>query len=346
MTPASLLLAVVVVVLVPSGDRDAVPIDALRGAAGQVLGADASVVVEEVAALPDAASLGPMARERRSNAVVALRWDAARVRVEIVAHPAGGASVSRTLAFSRVDTPQERGRALGFAIASMLPEQRGQPVAEPGKTPPETAPAPVPPAPSALSSTLSVPPRSAERGVAVAAAASSSTPWRARLAIDALAMGAVGVSGPAEGVGGALAVRIPLVEGVALRGALAARAGDVDAANATSLVLSGAAGIAVKKRIAGPGGRAFFGARFDLLAQRHALRRSASDEGTSAQARWLPGAALLLEGELAVAPPLSMIVAAGGEVVLGASDVVVNGVTVAEVPPLRGVAELGVRVSF
>src|SRR5204862_3695777 len=96
----------------------------------------------------------------RAAAVVQFSWvDESRSRARLRLHVAEtDIWTERTLAFSPADTEPERGRTLGFAVTSMLPEEvlaarsrimlpRADEAAAPAAAPPASAAAPAPPAP-------------------------------------------------------------------------------------------------------------------------------------------------------------------------------------------------------
>jgi len=88
------------------------------------------------------------------------------------------------------------------------------------------------------------------------------------------------------------------------------------------------------------------GVRVDGLALHHDLSHRSDVGEMKRQARWLPGMDVLVEIGLRVEPTVYLVAAAGGEIAFGATDVAVDQQIVATIPPLRGVAELGLRFLF
>ena len=156
--------AATLVVLVAAGAaRDPTTV-AMTAAARDALGG-AAVEVRETRVLPnDEAALAAEANVH-AEAVVEVGWADGRHRqatLRLHIATAGGRWIERVVRFKPSDAYAERGRTLGFAVASMLPEAGGAPgasggttagpgaVAGPGPTSTPTALAPAPaPAPAA-----------------------------------------------------------------------------------------------------------------------------------------------------------------------------------------------------
>ena len=83
-----------------------------------------------------------------------------------------------------------------------------------------------------------------------------------------------------------------------------------------------------------------------LLAYQSLSHLSADDPAPVRGARLLPGALALVETQWALSPTLALVVALGAEVVFGTTDVFVHQVKVAEIAPLRAVAEAGLVARF
>src|SRR5436190_22444037 len=111
--------AVVVAIVVAVGEARTPTTSALVTAAKEALGAAATFRVFEVSPPSDEAAL-TVEDDLEARAVVTIVWeDAPRLHAHTRMH------VSRTdrwtdreIVFEAVDTPVERGRALGFAVAS------------------------------------------------------------------------------------------------------------------------------------------------------------------------------------------------------------------------------------
>src|SRR3954471_13939049 len=106
----------IVGILVAAGDAHSPESAALASAAADALGPGASVVIEEAtAALTDGEAL-KLGRRLQAAAVVEVIWpNPAHGEVALRAHVAAGWT-ERRIAFQSLDTPVERGRAVGFAL--------------------------------------------------------------------------------------------------------------------------------------------------------------------------------------------------------------------------------------
>lgn len=330
------LLAVTVVVVLASGDPGR-PTPAMERALRVALGDDAQIVIEDAPAPSDDAVLA-RARDAHASGVGVVTWSDHERRATIhFARPAEGRFADREIRFDAGDAPDERGRTVGFAIASMLPEEA---LAEPPRPPPpEPPPAVAPPSTSAPAAVDA--PRSAERDAA--------TPVHALLdgpSVEAAAVAAAAPSGYGGGIGGGLAVRLPLGDALRLRAGASGRVADIEPASATSRVLTGDLGLAWQHPLDRER-RVLAGARVAFVVQRHELVHfSADDAAPVRRARWLPGGAAAIELAYRFAGQAALTAAAGAELVAGRSAVFVHDREVATVAPLRTTAELGVRVYF
>jgi hypothetical protein len=312
MTPAAAVLAILVV----TGEAQRPELAATLTAAREVVGAGAVRLVE-APALSDAEALR-VERQLDAAASVQVTWrDPQRLQALLRLHAARTDRwIDRELRFLPEDTPQERGRTLGFAIASMLPE---------GDPDLSTTPAP----------------------------SSSEEPPAAPLlrhAVSAAVVASAGLGGPAGGIGLALAGDTFATERLSIGLKVAARGGrisEVDATAVTALVGAGATfwwRVPDRAHALGLGGRA--GALLLLHAVSHA--------GPSGQAEWkghlLPGADLGVTATWRVAPNVEAVLGAALEVAFGTVDVTVVAAAPANgsatIPALRAVADLGVRMRF
>jgi homeobox protein ESX1 len=324
-------VAAIVLVIVSAAEAHDAATDSMLRAAAAALGDSMTVVTREVSAPLDDAAAVDMEREAHATAVAEVRWDDARhLSVHVRVHVDGEARWSdRELGFEAKDAERERGRTVGFALASMLPERAPEPPAPPAPPPPPVEPAPAP---------VVLPlPREGE----IAA-----PPFVPRGSIDASAVTSVGFGGNAAGIGGSLALRWRVVGDFALRLGADFRTGTVDAAAATSRSYAGSLGLAWRHDLAALRGFAF-GARVDVLAMREQLTHfDFDDPAPVAEARWLPGADFLAEFGWRLTQSVGVFVAFGGEVAFGRTDVFLAGVQVTTVPPWRGVGEAGLQARF
>lgn len=321
--------AVTVIVVISSADPRDGSTEAMERALRSAVG-DRAIVVVRAARDEDAEE--PQAG---AGAVVGVVTWSDHHRRATLHFQSNGRATDRELRFDASDAPAERGRTIGFAVASMVPED---------ETPRE-----IPPKPSAPTPPLALAIPTAAPASSASAAESPRTPPRdptTTFAIDLSAVGAVGVGGYGGGMGGTLAARIPIGRGFAARVGLSARLGEVSPAQATSRAYSAAAGIAWQ--LWPTSSRSFgVGVRADVLLLRHEMVHfSADDPDDVSRSRFLPGLDLLLEGGLRLADHAALVVALGPEIALGRTTIVVRGTEVGVVPPLRLCAEGGVRVSF
>lgn len=282
------------------------------------LGPDAVVLLREESSLDDG-SVSKLGKNLHADALVRITWTRQDSRTEAHLHlyATGARSwTDRDVAFGPEDPAEERGRALGFGIASMV--RVGIPPRPTAEVGPERSPAPQPPP-----------------GITTGASP--------RLFVDVRFQGAapLGSEGGSLGGVGALAYRVsrPLI--VRLAGGL--RAGDVDRANATTTYLRlgpGAAWTMFESTGARP---LALGARVDLLALRMAASRS---DGPSTGARWMFGTDLVVEAGWAVLPRGVLMAGIGAEVALESTRILVDARETARIAPVRLTGELGVRIGL
>ena len=261
-----------------------------------------------------------------ADAVVVLRWaDDTHRRARLHIATRDGRENDRELVFAADDPHRERGRALGYATVAIIPEDLRTP-----EPPPRERRAEPPPAP------LTAP---AEPG-----AGAAERPERPeRLWIDATAQGTTGFVGSAGAIGGGLAARVPFGP-IAVRAGVAARAGAVAEADASSLMLRADVGLGFWTVVLDP--RLTVGARTGFVLFRHVLRPTGPDEGRTAGTHTLLGTEAVAEASWALGARLSLIGGGGAEIAFGKTRVLVGPSQVSVIPPFRIVAELGARVRF
>jgi hypothetical protein len=261
-------------------------------------------------------------------------WDDRQRRVTIhVMNPAEGQRwVDREIVFDAADAPAERGRTVGFAVASMVPDE-----ALPTSHPPTSPVLPSPPPPEVMA-------RPAQRFEAPSPGTRSVHSHRLSLDASAVAVGAIdGVGG---GVGGVIALRAALGSGFATRIAFGARAGEISVAQATTNVIGGAAGLAWQPFL-DKGRRWAAGLRLDAQVQRQeVVHLSADDPSPAHRSRFIPAFDAAVEGAFRFVDYASLIAAVGTEVAFGRTDVYVHDRVLASVAPARLFGEAGLRVSF
>jgi hypothetical protein len=303
----------VIVLFVATGDAREASTQALTTTAQDSLDRETNVIVREIPNVAlsdkDAVALGG---SEHADAVVLLTWpddDHRRAHVHLyAAHQTGW--IDRDMRFGRADPPEERGRMLGFEIASMLPREGAEAPATP-----ETFPAPhEEPKPA--------------------------SPREKRIAVDLAAQGSTGIGGRAGGLGAELGGGWRIASPIWVRVEIGARIGEVAEAQADASTIRFGGGIAARFAEIS---RFELGARGDMLVLRHALART---DNPSSGAHWLPGADALIEGAFWFAPDMGLVAATGAEVAFGTTRILVDGARVGTIPPLRGLFEGGVRARF
>jgi hypothetical protein len=320
--------ALLVVILVATGEASHPATLGAAGAAREILGPDLEVQVREMEAVPNDDRAQTLGTSLHAAAVVRLTWDfpthrQVRIRFHLDRRPGFN---DRVIIFDEGDDVAERGRTIGYAIASMITAPASGASRSP--PPPRRPESSAPPVRSVSR------PESAER-------------TRSHGAIDVVAAGAIGVDGPAGGWGGALSGRWYFVSPLAVRLGVSARAGQVTLVQSTSLLVHGAAGVAW---VPLPATRAVpfeLGGRVDVLLMREQLTHFSSDDPEPVPAmRWLPGADAALEGCWLFSPNAGFIGSFGVELAFGKTDVTLHREVVATIPPLRLVLQAGVRATF
>lgn len=308
-----------VVVLVAAGDTTDPGTNALTATAEDALGGNAIVLVREAdAAKLSDAEADKLATAARADAVVVVTWSVPdRRRAVVRVHPsARDAWIDRTVSFALADPVVERGRTVGFEIASMLRVRAMEAApANPAPAPKPIAPPPPPP-PDAP-----VEPRRAPS-----------------FAIDAAALFAT------NGIGAEGAIRWWATERVAARIAGGWRTGELSAAGADLSIGRLGVGLAWKAMETNGPHPVSLGARVDVLALQHTAMRT--DDPTSRGSRWLPGADFVVEASWVFAPGFAASAAPGAEVSFGSTRVFVDNERAASIPTVSFVGELGLRFAF
>jgi len=318
------MTGVVLVVLIVARGNSAQSNGTFERALRAALGSEARVEIEQVAS--DPADDESAARAHALDGVVELSWseDGSRARLHsYLSHEQRwvdreigfGSAVSRS---SREES--ERQRLLGLAIATMFSTQESD-------IPPPQPAARIPPQPEASVRFVPTPLNSARRGLEFAGIMSS------------------GIGGTGGGLGATGGLRVALADPVWLRVFVAARAGNIPAAQATTRSVNVGAGVAVatsrRNRPLSVGLRVDgFASYFD------ATHLSEDDVNPDRRSRWLPGADLLVEGGFRLAGNAELALSAGLETVFGKTEIYTHGQVVGVVPPVRAVAEAGFRIGF
>ncbi len=319
--------ALVILLLVARGEAgDPTTLGAVR-ATHELLGRDLEVEVREFDAPPPDERALELGKAMGAAAIIELSWESAehrQARVHFHLEPHAGWN-DRVIGFMASDDLGERGRTVGFAIASMLPApSRGAESLRTWSPPPETPSREIAPPPV---------PRRVNRQ------------WLG--AVDAVGATALGIRGESPGWGGAASARWYFGYPFGLRLGVSARAGEIDPAQATSLQLHAAAGLVWLAAPASVDRPFELGLRVDALAMRERLTHFDSDDTEPADlARWIPGADAAIEGTWFFNSAAGLVAAFATEVAFGKTDVTLHHERVATIPPVRLVVQVGVRASF
>lgn len=325
-----------VVVILATGEPGDGSTRAIEQSLHSALGSDAAVTVQKTPPA-DASDAALAAEAAASHATLlgVISWadQQRRVTIHFLAPP-GDRWTDREIRFDAADAPSERGRTVGFALASMVADETFA-ANERARHETETPAAPGP----ALAKVVTPPATSSDTTRVPAA-------QKPRMAFDASAVGVAGVGGYAGGFGGVLGFRFALAGPLAVRVALSARVGEVEPAQATSRVFGGALGLAWQPWLDGDH-RWSGGARLGALLLRHELVHFSDDDPQPAHlARFMPGVDAALEGAYRLADYASLIAAGGTEIAFGETDVYLHGSPVASISPVRLFLETGLRVAF
>jgi hypothetical protein len=332
--------AFVLVMLVQSSDANDASTDAAIEAARRAMGGDAIVKVTpfvdppsdeqtkdlamHVASPQDGNKAGP------ADAAVVLTWSDGHRRVHLhMLRVADGTFVDRDIGFDPRDAAKERGRTIGFAVASMMPE------------------------PSAFQEPIATQEPEATNGAATASAderhpvspAPTFVPRTYRGSIAALGVGAIGIGGDGGGFGGGVQLEWYMNRWLGLRAGLSGRASEIGAVSGTLYTLGGSLGARARLAQRGP---FELGLGADMLVLWEQLSHLDADDpnGPQHQSRFLPAFSLMGDVAWYFVDAASLVVGAGAEVAFGQTDLFVRGRDVATLVPVRAMGQLGFRVRF
>ncbi len=297
------------------------------------LGEDAVVLVDTTPVDTDGDALA-VGERVHSGAIARVSWtDRSFLRARLHVHVAAGEGwADEEIGFRSRDVPAERGRTVGYALASMVQRMtREAPMTvqddRDGDVEVESVPIARGPEEPRVQA-VHLPPES--------------PPTRAAsLGLGAGGIGTGALGGAATSGGGAAGVRWRPSSSLGLRAAVGARAGAIGSAKASTTTMFAGAGPTYRVPI----GSSFeVGARADLLVFQHAVRRT--DLYETSRARWLGAVGVMLEAGWSLAPRAGLVAAVGTEVAFGATSIRVGGGPVAEIPAARAVTELGLAFRF
>jgi hypothetical protein len=283
-------------------------VEELRSSAQQALGPDAEVRVAIVTETSEPSA------PRGAAGVVRLSFgpDAQHVRLGCYL-PRLRRWVERDLWFDADDPETERGRTLGFLVASMVVDQGALP---------RPAPTPIPePRRHAAGDQSAKPP-----GTSVAVGVEAAGP------------------GTGSGFGAYAGLERRALPWLGLGGAAHARFGSIQEAQASTRLVALGPELSLRPiqiRRAWLGVRASF-----TLSYLWVSHLSEDDERPDSQVRWLPGAELAAHGAFQVAPAVAIFADAGATGLLGETEFEVRHRVVAVWPWLSGLVRLGIRADL
>jgi hypothetical protein len=306
----------------------------------------AELVVEHVKSLPPDDQALARATALKAEIVVEVTWPSGDdARAHLHAHLRRTSPwVDRDLGFATTAPAWERGRAVGLAIAAMVPDDE-PPTPTPTPTPAPTAPTAPTSAPPAAR-----PPRAPRvRDVGPDERTPPPTPRNGRPHVAIGALGELAPSSGGEGFGGGARVdgTWSLTPLLAARASAGARFDPFPDARAH--VSSVVAGGGLALRLFGLADGSSLVVRADLLAAYISVLRDRRDGGAERHGRFVPTTALFAEGSLALAslsPHASLVVALGVEVALGTTTIEVAGDSTFALPRTRPLGQLGFRWAF
>jgi hypothetical protein len=320
--------------------------------------------VREVAGEPNDAQVLSTERSEGAAVVVELSWiDSRHQQAALRMHfSADRRWVERSIGFARSDADAERGRTLGFAIASILPQVPSAAASDAGAPGPPAATMPPPeatreqsPAPTAatgpqvLKPAESVPSPASPEPVHPAPNVIARTK-RSDFAIDVLALGATGIGADASnasGLGGAAALQWFFARPFALRLGAGLRGGDVASAQASMLTVLECGGVVFHPWRSSLAQR--FGASIRaeyLLVEESATHFPSGGAPSKTLGSVVSGLGVTAGASWRVAPEVELVGGAGMEEVFAPVYVEVQHVRLATIPPLRVLAEVGLRLDF
>lgn len=231
----------------------------------------------------------------------------------------------------------ERGRLLGFAVATMYAGDTNDdaPVQATAAPPPAKAPAKAPP-PS--------PPPPAPSPARDEPATTRSVQRAGRLA-EFGAIISSGLHGPAPGLGASAGFRLALTGPLWARVFLAGRSGNIPEAQASTRTALMGGGLSLALL---PESSPFeAGARLDAFASYFDVSHLSEDDiEADRRSRWQLGADLVAEGGWRFTRAAGLFLGAGVEAMLGKTEIYTHHNRAAVVPPFRVTAELGFRTRF
>ncbi|MBL8719728.1 MAG: hypothetical protein JNL79_27310 [Myxococcales bacterium] len=303
---------VVILFLVHQGEAGLPATLAMTTATEKALGPGAQVVVREVDLFPSDESV-----EKEADVVAEVTWTSKPLAAHLHVHAKPG-WLDRDIGFADTDSPSDRGRTVGFVVASMVPEFEPVVLAPPPPPPPPFVTAPV------------LAPR--DPGV-------TAPPRVNRFVVDAFGAMSSGMGG-SVGVGGGAAIGVRASPWLSVHVASDLRLGEIEGFGRTTAFRLGA-GVTLTPA---SWGILTVGLRVDVAALRLGVARTTTSSDN--KSRWLPDVAVLGELSTRLGGDASLFGAIGPDFALGTTTVALNGTSVSVLPRARVTGELGLRVRF
>ena len=309
-------------------------ISAFRQTAQRVLGSDAQV--RTLLATSDPPDEEAVAKAPDADGVVELSFSAEGRMARLHCYLAREKRwLEREISFgdsrgSVQSEISERGRLLGFAVATMFASDAD-----------EAVPEPEPPAAKAAA-----PSAARKAGLSRETPPPATPPARsARRVAEFAAVMSTGVGGTASGLGASAGFRLGLSGPVWARLFIAGRSGNIPEAQASTRTALMGGGVAFAIL---PDSASFeLGARVDFFASYFDVSHLSEDDvAPDRRSRWLAGADIVAEGGWRITRDAGAFLGAGVEGTVGKTEVYTHHQRVAVVPPFRATAELGFRTRF
>jgi hypothetical protein len=321
--------APVVLVLTLFGEGHDARTDALTRAVRVVLGPAATVVVDPEPSLPPDAEAIESGRRVSATTVVEVQWSetgSASLHVHFEGHDGW---VDRDLEFEEKDPPEERGRAAGFAVGSMI-------LASAAPAPSASSSAPVPPPPPPPAPTVrpvaSTTPSPRRDTVPTQPARPSET------SVDVSVEGRwIPIDSSTTRGGGGLDVAVAVASRLAVEAGAVLTFGKA-ASNVSSWALAGCAGL-----LGRPWMRGAF--ELDVAAGPCVLREAYARDGLTLS-RVAPGARIRSDAVAWAVHGFGLYLGAEGFTAFGTTSVDVGGGQVAQRPPVWLTLLAGARARF
>ena len=326
--------AVAFVVFVLAQDASTPAAQAFTAAAREVLGQTVRVDVREVE--EDLSDTEALDQAGKADGIIELSWSADHNHVGFHCYvKRENRWIDRTITFGAGDSEWQRGRMLGFAVASMfaVPLESGDQAEL--SMPPEHDSQRPPPA---------IVPRDRPSPTLPSYDEASPSSAGAVHALDFAALATTGIGGRADMFGAAAAYRKIIATPWWVRFGIGGRVGEIPEAQANTRMLVAGLGLVWSLL----GAEAYdVSLRVDVLASWFEVGHlSADDPVVVRRSRWLSGADSLLSGTYNLSPDAGVFAAGGLEGMFGKTEIYTHGVRVSTVPPLRIIAELGLRSRF